>query len=63
VRQTPKSIQLKKNTTPLALRIKGVNKRKQNVKNRWVDLECNKEYGKVIRKRGGERKCCATNLR
>jgi hypothetical protein len=33
------------------------------VKNRWVDLEYNKEYGAVARRRGGEKRCSVINLR
>jgi hypothetical protein len=32
------------------------------VKNRWVDLECNKEHGATTRKKGVERRCSAGDL-
>jgi hypothetical protein len=33
------------------------------VKNRWVDLECNKEYGAIARKKGRKRRCFGIELR
>jgi hypothetical protein len=32
------------------------------VKNRWVDLECNKEYEMTTRRKDEERRCCALDL-